>query len=980
MKQACQWTNGVEKILGLENELFRKRMVVLSSFIRPNDKSIIDFGAGAEYLRKIIDKNIEYYPIDYVKRSERTILCDLNKDELPVITADVAFMAGFLEYMNDIDSVINKVSKIVRKFIISYKGAEKHPENLLTTDELISIFNKYGFILTNRSFSYPNDWTLLACFEKKNSFLISNNRFCTGCSACANICTTNALKMNYDMEGFLKPIITPELCINCYKCIDICPTLQTKTNTNNENIAYAAWAKDEYRLNSSSGGVFSEFANQIILQGGVVFGAAWKDDFFVEHTYIEKETDLCKLRYSKYVQSNVSQSFSQVKSFLANNRKVLYVGTPCQIAGLKNYLQDCSSNSNLFTIDLICFCQPSIKIFRDYLEETYGINNIKNITFRDKHNGWSPIGFKIELIDGSVIYPTINGIENDLFQSLFHSTACRNDVCENCKFTDFPRQGDFTIGDLWGVEKTDSSWNDGNGTSLVIVNNNKAKNFFEQFVIPKLKRVEQITDEWYRNKGNRIADDSRKSSKYQRFLELSKNHSLRETADYILKGKHDIGIVCMLGQNYGNQLTYYALFNFIKKMLYSPILIDFPEDCIMAQKTSMEDMKKFKGWMKNPYSEYDVFFDAKSKGELFKNNWNCDMFLLGSDQLLRSGFVWNMGFHPCMDWVYSNKYKIAYATSFGTDKYEGDDRLRSREGFFLQRFQKISVREASGVDILKTEFGINSTQVLDPVFLLDESEYEKMLRIGQMRLPDEKFTAAYILDPTENRAQMLQALANDFTNGNAIAVSDAYRSKEMGFNWTFPTLEDVKIEEWLAVIKNCEFFITDSFHGACFALIFKKQFAVTFDKTQWRGFARLNSLLKMFDLEDRFIENLDDLRNKEFKRNVIDYNKVDLILNENKALSINWLQTALEERKTFKTNDTVYDVLLDTKNEIYYNLDLKINNLSERINEQQIMNKEIEMNILRELQELQCLKNSKSFRIGRIITWLPRKIRDYLKR
>ena len=1023
MKKAAQWTNGIENILGLENELFRKRMVILSSFIDKDDKSIIDFGASAEYLRRVINKDVKYFPVDYVKRSERTILCDLNKGNFPDLKADVAFMAGFLEYMDDIDSVILKTSKSVRKIIVSYKGAEKFKESLLETEQLISIFNKYDFVMTNRDNSFPEDWTLLACFEKINPSLITKNKYCTGCSACANSCSSNAITMNYDNEGFLKPLIDSKACINCNKCVMVCPTLQKKENKNNEKIAYAAWAKDEYRMNSSSGGVFSEFANQIILQGGVVFGAVWTDDFFIKHISVEREEDLWKLRYFKYAQSDVTESFPKVKVFLENNRKVLYVGTPCQIAGLKAYLGTRSEDVNLITIDLLCFCQPSIITFREYLKDTYGIENIKNITFRHKHNGWSAYGYKIELKDGSVIYPTINGYEHDAYQSLFHSTAVRNNVCENCMFSDFPRQADFSIGDFWCVEHTDPSWNDGNGTSLVIINNSKAKKFFENDVISNLKRVQEVTDEWYRNKGNRIGQDGRKGTKYKRFLELKDKYSFKEAVDQVTKDKHDIGLVGMLLPNFGNQLTYYALYKVLTDYGYSTVMINFPEDSNMEKNLDEKWKDKFALFLRNPYPEYDISVHAKNKLDNFWQNWNCKMFVLGSDQVLRSGFVWDMGFHPCMDWVYSNKYKIAYATSFGSDKYEGDDRLRAREGFFLQRFQKISVREASGVDILKTEFGINSTQVLDPVFLLDESEYEKMLRIGQMRLPDEKFTAAYILDPTENRAQMLQALADDFTNGNAIAVSDAYRSKEMGFNWTFPTLEDVKIEEWLAVIKNCEFFITDSFHGACFALIFKKQFAVTFDKTQWRGFARLNSLLKMFDLEDRFIENLDDLRNKEFKRNVIDYNKVDLILNENKALSINWLQTALEERKTFKTNDTVYDVLLDTKNEIYYNLDLKINNLSERINEQQIMNKEIEMNMLKELQEnknaftdfetkynnlesnmmnyiqardatilqqsnrlnelnqeLQCLKNSKSFRIGRIITWLPRKIRDYLKR
>lgn len=959
MKQAAQWTNGLENILGLDNELFRKRMVVLSSFLDENDKSIIDFGAGAEYLRKIIDKGIKYYPVDYVKRSERTILCDLNKDEFPDIKADVAFMAGFLGYLDDIDSVIHKVSKNVRKIIVSYKGAERFATSLLTTNELISIFNKYDFFMTNRSSFYQEDWTLLACFEKKDSSLISKNRYCTGCTACANICSYNAIKMSYDTEGFLKPIINPALCVKCNRCVDICPTIQeTENNNNDEKIAYAAWAKDVYRFNSSSGGVFSEFANQIILQGGVVFGAAWTDDFFVKHIFVEREEDLGKLRYSKYAQSNVTKSFPKVKEFLNAKRKVLYVGTPCQIAGLRNYLGDLSGNENFFTIDLICFCQPSIITFREYLEETYGLDCIKNITFRDKNYGWSGHGFKIELKNGEVLYPTKYGLENDIYQHLFHSVAARNNVCENCMFSEFPRQGDFTIGDFWCIEQTDPTWNDGKGTSLIIINNQRAKIFFERFLIPNLKRVQEVSDEWYRNKGNRIGKDGRKGSKYQRFLNLKKKYSLKETIEQVTNDKYDIGLVCMLLPNYGNQLTYYALYKVLTNMGLSTKMINFPEDCKMEKNLLEKYKEKFSLYLRNPYPEYDVMVHAKNKIEIFWQNWNCEMFILGSDQLLRSGFVWDMGFHQCMDWVYSNKYKIAYAVSFGVDTYEGDDRLRAREGFFLNRFQKISVREESGIRILKNDFGISSTHVLDPVFLLDKSEYDKMLQIGKMRVPDEKFTAAYILDPTENRAEMLQVLAKDFSNGTVIAVTDPCKSKECKSNWSFPSLEDVKIEEWLAIINSCEFFITDSFHGVCFSLIFHKQFAVTFDKTQWRGLARITSLLKLFGLEDRLISNVKELESRSFNLHRIDYSKLENKISEQKKFSINWLKTAIEERKKFKNNDTTYDVLLDTKNELYFTIDNRTNELSEKINRQSVSIAKNQNDLSTSIQKEELFRNN----------------------
>lgn len=396
----------------------------------------------------------------------------------------------------------------------------------------------------------------------------------------------------------------------------------------------------------------------------------------------------------------------------------------------------------------------------------------------------------------------------------------------------------------------------------------------------------------------------------------------------------------------------------------------------MERNMAAEHKNKFALWQKTPYPDYDESVHSPHKGALMQYNWNCDIFVLGSDQLLRAGFVWDMGFHQCMDWVYSNKYKIAYATSFGSGTFEGDDRLRAREGFFLKRFQKISVREASGIDILKNDFGLEATHVLDPVFLCEVATYEKMAKFGSMRLPDGKFTAAYILDPTESRAEMVRHISKNFTNENAIAVSDVGRVNDDGYKWSFPTLEKVKVEEWLAVIKNCDFFLTDSFHGVCFALIFHKQFAVTFDKTQWRGLERIVSILEMFGLRDRLVSNLQDVKDRHFETNQIDYEKISRLIDAKRADSLTWLQDAIAERKAYKVNDTVYDVLLDTKNELYYNIDFRVNELSSRLtNEMQTMNER--NNLLQ--NEINALRNSKSFRLGRLITYLPRKVRDFFR-
>lgn len=172
---------------------------------------------------------------------------------------------------------------------------------------------------------------------------------------------------------------------------------------------------------------------------------------------------------------------------------------------------------------------------------------------------------------------------------------------------------------------------------------------------------------------------------------------------------------------------------------------------------------------------------------------------------------------------------------------------------------------------------------------------------------------------------MVQHIADSFSSGTAIAISDACRFQDDGYSWNFPTLEDVKIEEWISAIYNSDFFITDSFHGVCFALIFRKQFVVVFSKEQWRGLARITSILKMFGLEDRLIESLEELKNRDFFSNQINYEKVGNLIEQKIAESSSWLKEALEARKNFKANDTPYDLLLDAKFELYQNIDLRIN-------------------------------------------------------
>jgi coenzyme F420-reducing hydrogenase beta subunit len=171
----------------------------------------------------------------------------------------------------------------------------------------------------------------LSSFESKNK--------CCGCRACESICPVGAISMHEDMEGFVYPHMNMQICIDCDLCEKVCPFINSKKNPQSKH-AEACYSKDAViRNNASSGGIFELLARDVIDNNGVVFGAAFNEQLTLKHMYTDNLLDLKKLCKSKYIQSDTSGTFAKVKKFLLEDRKkVLFVGTPCQVSGLNNYL------------------------------------------------------------------------------------------------------------------------------------------------------------------------------------------------------------------------------------------------------------------------------------------------------------------------------------------------------------------------------------------------------------------------------------------------------------------------------------------------------------------------------------------------------------------------------------------------------------------------------------------------------------------
>lgn len=307
--------------------------------------------------------------------------------------------------------------------------------------------------------------------------VITDKVTCCGCWACENICPKHCVVMKEDNEGFRYPEVDVEVCIECGLCEAVCPILHKPIKEHEETIGYVIQHKDNnIRRDSTSGGFFSAISDYVLNQNGYVFGAIYNKKMEVVHYGTNKKEEIQLFRGSKYVQSKIGHTYQEAKKLLQTGCLVCFSGTPCQIAGLKNYLK--KDYANLITVDLVCRGNPSPLLFRKYLEyqQIKYKNKVTGVKFRDKYYGYNYSTMTLDFEDERIQYHY--GMEADLMLKFFFKGLCSKPACHQCVFKSIERVSDFTIFDCWNA-KFYNKIMDKAGATHVFIHSQKGFDYFE---------------------------------------------------------------------------------------------------------------------------------------------------------------------------------------------------------------------------------------------------------------------------------------------------------------------------------------------------------------------------------------------------------------------------------------------------------------------------------------------------------------------
>ena len=587
---------------------------------------------------------------------------------------------------------------------------------------------------------------------------------------------------------------------------------------------FAAMAPDETRLKSSSGGAFSVFARWILSRGGIVVGAAFVDRMECAYIAVEDEGGLARLRGSKYVKAGLTREvLGAMRRGLAANRPVLFSGVPCQVAAVKALLKDVPGR--LFCIDLVCNGAPKRAMFRRYLEENWGVDRVAGFEFRNKSRGWrfGHALLHVSLRDGTEEW---RDSADDEFMQAFSRKYVLEDGCFNCRFCGLDRPGDVTLCDYW---KCEPAWDDQKGTSAIIVNSSRGETMLSA-VARDFGRLGEIRVEDVVRHQPRLRQAFGREVGMAAFVrDVEAGVPMKEA---VAKAQSDVSRnVAVLNfhwetVNFGAVLTAYALNKGLRDMGFDVRNIDFRTDLPRVLR-------------KPPNAKFDEFRRRyipmtqriERAGALKSLNARFGSFVVGSDQ------VWNPNltgwFRDAYFLLFADPEKrlVSAAASFGVDPVREYGRGPLKK--LMGAFDAVGVREASAGEALAS-IGVNAQVVADPVFLLRREDWLELAGSAE----------------SASGKVVWYAVNGYGRKGIGEYIASHAGSLEQGV----VRLDSATgVTGWVGAVASASLVLTDSFHCACFAMIFGRPFAVLVSKGPKS--ARVRNLLEGLGLAGRMFES-----------------------------------------------------------------------------------------------------------------------------
>lgn len=408
-------------------------------------------------------------------------------DSFHGLAFSIIFKRKFCVFERDKNSRVSKNSRLydlLEKFELSDRMI-KYPEEVMAIADKNIDFNRIDKLLVQYredSLNFLHEAIVRhddSRKTKRGTIEDLQKEDCSSCGLCAEVCPKNSISLKFDDQGFRYPIINKALCANCGICLKSCLNKNRVNRKTSWTYAYLGYNKiDKERCKSSSGGLFCVIAEHVIKNNGVVYGAAFDNDWTVKHIRVNDMTGLHKIMTSKYMQSDMRNIYPKIKQDLENGLLVLFSGTPCQVAAIRAFVDKSGRTDNLILIDFICHGVPSPGVWKSYLGYETKSKSVYAVNFRDKRQaGWHDYHLYIKYGDHSQLSESH---ETNVYMRTYLSDLNVRLSCYFCEFKDTNYAADITLGDAWKIEKEKPEWADNKGTSFFVIRSQKGAELLEQ--------------------------------------------------------------------------------------------------------------------------------------------------------------------------------------------------------------------------------------------------------------------------------------------------------------------------------------------------------------------------------------------------------------------------------------------------------------------------------------------------------------------